>query len=405
MNTLMLHLICYFFRQARALVRQCTKVARAQAALLYFCGAALLGHSAWALSPEPLKATADTVSAQGKGCLTECTPRIGIVSAFGAEADLLVGQAQGRKTYMFNGNRFTTGVLRGNPVVIVLSGVSMINSTMVTQMMLDHFRVQRLVMSGIAGGLNPALHVGDVTVPDHWIMPLEVYWSHNSVPPTPCGDTLGDMSCLGLKLATHKDAQGAVQPTLPPFELNTANGKVPTGMFVRENFVMTAKNSPKGEFVFAYPVDADMLEVARELQPKLSQCGPAAKPDAALDAKQCVRQMPRLVVGGAGASATVFLANADYRKYLFENLHANTFEMETAALAHVAYANGVPYIAFRSLSDLAGAEEFNSDVVALFTSGLAEANEAAVTLAFLQAWKARSDRVGGLHTSAKKVQP
>ena len=60
--------------------------------------------------------------------------------------------------------------------------------------------------------------------------------------------------------------------------------------------------------------------------------------------------------------------------------------METAALAHVAYSNGIPYIAFRSLSDLAGAEEFNTDVVALFASGLAETNEAAVTLAFLEAW-------------------
>jgi adenosylhomocysteine nucleosidase len=63
--------------------------------------------------------------------------------------------------------------------------------------------------------------------------------------------------------------------------------------------------------------------------------------------------------------------------------------METAALAHVAYANAIPYIAFRSLSDLAGAEEFNADVVALFASGLAETNEAAVTLAFLDGWRQR----------------
>jgi len=49
----------------------------------------------------------------------------------------------------------------------------------------------------------------------------------------------------------------------------------------------------------------------------------------------------------------------------------------------------VPYIAMRSVSDLAGAEEFNADVAALFSSGLAETNEAAVTLAFLEAWAAR----------------
>ena len=85
----------------------------------------------------------------------------------------------------------------------------------------------------------------------------------------------------------------------------------------------------------------------------------------------------------------MFLANAAYRKYLHDVLQAQTFEMETAALAHVAHANGVPYIAFRSLSDLAGAEGFDADVGALFASGLAETNEAAVTLAFLEAWRDR----------------
>jgi adenosylhomocysteine nucleosidase len=103
----------------------------------------------------------------------------------------------------------------------------------------------------------------------------------------------------------------------------------------------------------------------------------------------CVKTAPQVIVGGRGVSGSAFLANPQYRSYLFEQLQAQTFEMETAALAHVAYANRIPYIAFRSLSDLAGAEEFNADVVALFASGLAETNEAAVTLAFLDAWRHR----------------
>ena len=51
-------------------------------------------------------------------------------------------------------------------------------------------------------------------------------------------------------------------------------------------------------------------------------------------------------------------------------------------------ANQVPYIAFRSLSDLAGGSD-TQDVGAFFGSGLAEANASAVTLAFLEAWKAQ----------------
>ena len=59
--------------------------------------------------------------------------------------------------------------------------------------------------------------------------------------------------------------------------------------------------------------------------------------------------------------------------------------MESAAVAHVAYANGVPFIAFRSLSDLAGGDEGENQIKTFFK--LAADNSARVLLAFLAAWK------------------
>lgn len=339
-----------------------------------------------------LSVAAFTAQAEARRCKAvsgDCTPRIGIVSAFGAEADILVAETKGRRTHTIHGKRFTTGVLRGNRVVIVLSGVSIVNSTMVTQQMLDHFRVERLVMSGIAGGVNPDNHVGDVTVPDRWAMPMEVFWNADSKLPSPCGKPQ-DLSCLGLKLASDADGQ-----PLPPFVMSTPQGPVETGLFMRETYVLNKANAPAGGFLFDYPVDARMLDVARALKPALERCGPRAKkPDGSLDEAMCVKRQPRLLVGGRGVSAPVFLANAQYRAYLHQVLQAQTFEMETAALAHVAHANSVPYIAFRSLSDLAGAEGFDADVGALFASGLAEVNEAAVTLAFLDAWREQGTKPG-----------
>jgi adenosylhomocysteine nucleosidase len=335
-----------------------------------------------------LAPSAHAARAAAPACLSECTPRIGIVSAFGQEAAILVAQTQKARTWTINGNRFTTGVLRGNPVVIVLSGVSMINSTMVTQLMVDHFKVQRLVMSGIAGGVDPSHHVGDVIVPDRWAMPMEVFWNRDGTLPASCGKD-GDVSCLGLKLAAPA---GHI---VPPFELAASGAqpgaRVATGLFMRENFVMTAANAPAGEYRFDYPVDASMLAVARAIKPALERCGPGADgKGTAPESERCVKATPQLHVGGRGVSGTVFLANPQYRTYLFEQLQAQAFEMETAALAHVAYANSIPYIAFRSLSDLAGAEAFDADALTLFTSGLAERNEAAVTLAFLEAWHRRA---------------
>jgi len=317
---------------------------------------------------------AEAAEATKPACLSECTPRIGIVSAFGAEADILLAQTEDKHEWLINGNRFTTGTLRGNPVVIVLSGVSMINATMNTQLLLDHFHIERLILSGIAGGINPATYVGDVIVPDRWAMPMEVYWNGNNSVPAACGKA-GDIECLGLKLA--RDAQGR---PLPAWRAK----KQASGMFPRQNFVMNADNSPKGEFKLDYPVDEQMLAVARELRPVLDRCGPR-------NPKLCVNGTPLIRVGGRGLSGTAFLANPSYRAYLYSTLQGQAFDMETAALAHVAYANKIPYIAFRSLSDLAGGNDFK-DVGAFFGSGLAESNEAKVTLAFLDAWKKQAQQ-------------
>ena len=303
-------------------------------------------------------------------CTGDCAPRIGIVSAFGAEADLLVAETQSRRTQTIAGQRFTTGALRGNRVVIVLSGVSMVNAAETTQRLVDHFRIERLVLSGIAGGIDPARRVGDVVVPESWAMPMEVYWNHDDSLPGPCGAP-GDVACLGLRLARP-------------------DGRSPSsyrGLVVRDNHVTSARSGAAGEFVFDYRTDPAMLAVARGLAPALERCGPKAISASGVDSKLCVGARPEVVVGGRGVSGPAFVADAAYRTYLFEQLHAQCVDMETAALAHVARANGVPFIAFRSLSDLAGAEGFNADVAALFASGLAERNAAAVTLAFLAAWR------------------
>ena len=57
--------------------------------------------------------------------------------------------------------------------------------------------------------------------------------------------------------------------------------------------------------------------------------------------------------------------------------------MESAAVSHVAYANGVPLIAIRSLSDLAGGREGENQMEVFL--GLAAGNAATVVMALLRA--------------------
>ena len=89
--------------------------------------------------------------------------------------------------------------------------------------------------------------------------------------------------------------------------------------------------------------------------------------------------------GGNGVSGAAFVDNAAFREYAFKTFEASVLDMETAATAQVAYANGVPFIAFRSLSDLAGGGKGDNEIATFFR--LAAENSANVLLAYLTAWK------------------
>ncbi len=320
----------------------------------------------------------EKTQSSSKRCLTECSRRFGIVSAFGSETDILLAQTTNKHQYKINGNIFTTGELKGNRIVIVLSGVSIENASMLTQLMIDHFNVNHLLLSGIAGGVNPDYHIGDVVIPEKWSLPLEVYWSGDSEIPAPCG-TPGDLLCLGLKLSSFTN-QANSDYQVPV----SGGGFVGTGLFMRDTFVRNNSNFPDGEYKFDYEADREMLDVAKSINPQLDKCGP-------LNPSLCVDTQPVVRFGGRGTSGPAFLANPDYRTYLFKTVQASSVDMETAAFAHVAYANEIPFIAFRSLSDLAGGNDFKN-AGAFFGSGLAEGNESKVTLGFLSAWAKKHPR-------------
>jgi adenosylhomocysteine nucleosidase len=75
------------------------------------------------------------------------------------------------------------------------------------------------------------------------------------------------------------------------------------------------------------------------------------------------------------------LSTTDFRAWIFDTFKANAVDNESAAVAHVAYSNHVPFIGFRSLSDLAGGDSGENTEDAL--KEIASENSAAVVKAFL----------------------
>jgi adenosylhomocysteine nucleosidase len=291
------------------------------------------------------------------GCATQATrgtpvrfdetPRIAVMSAFEPELSLLLGQLQAPARHSINGVDFTTGTLQGKPVVLFLSGISMVNASMNTQLVLDRFNIRSIVFSGIAGGVNPGLHIGDVSVPARWSQYLEV-------------------------LMARETAPGAF--TIPPrMEAQTL---APFGMLHPRPVETRSAANPAPVRKFWFEVDPRMLAVARSLGPiALNAC----------NAGVCLQYKPQLMVGGNGVSGQAFVDNAAFREYAFKTFEANVLDMETAAVGMVAYSNSVPYIAFRSLSDLAGGGEGANEMVTFMN--IAADNSARVLLAFLAAWQ------------------
>ena len=101
----------------------------------------------------------------------------------------------------------------------------MVNAAMTTQRPSTHFRIERLVMSGIAGGIDPSRHVGDVLVPESWTMPMEVYWSHDAAPPRRAARRA---SCRASALRSARPEGRALPPTW-------RRVRAPAGFFMREN--------------------------------------------------------------------------------------------------------------------------------------------------------------------------
>ncbi len=77
--------------------------------------------------------------------------------------------------------------------------------------------------------------------------------------------------------------------------------------------------------------------------------------------------------------------------------------MGSASLAHVAYANCKSFIAFRSLSDMAGGGESANQM--LTTMELASANSAELVRAFMRGFATAGPRAGGTGVATESGRP
>ena len=87
---------------------------------------------------------------------------LGVLSALPEEFAHLSDQSSPAHT--IGGHSFWRGEIAGREAVFVESGAGKVNAGVATSLLLDRFGCGALMLCGVAGGLDPALGVGDVVI-------------------------------------------------------------------------------------------------------------------------------------------------------------------------------------------------------------------------------------------------
>lgn len=235
---------------------------------------------------------------------------IGLIAAIPQELAHLRDAMSGVDSVQVAHARFDTGSLDGRGVVLAETGMGKVNAALVTTVLAHRFGCRTIVFSGVAGGLDPRLNVGDVVIADQLI---------------------------------QHDAGVLENERLQTYQA----GHVP--------FINPTDR-------LGYQLDAAVLDNVKgalrglKLSPLSEQAGGRGRP-------------PEIVYGTV-LSGDQYLHSEPTRARLHDEFSALAIEMEGGAVAQVCEAFGVDWVVIRALSDLAGQDSqfefsrFSSEVAA-----------------------------------------
>ncbi len=221
---------------------------------------------------------------------------IGLICAIPQELAALRRALDHDERSLAGGFHFDRGRLQGRPVILAEAGIGKVNTATVTTLLASRYGADLIVFSGVAGGLDPALAIGDVVIATRAIQ-------HD------CG--------------VIEDGR------LQPYQA----GHVP--FF-----------NPTEEL--GYPVEPGLLATVKarladvRLPPLSAAAGGAGR-------------SPKLVFGPILAGDQ-YIHCEHTRQRLHAEFQAKAVAMEGGAMAQVARRMGVPWLEIRALSDLAGAD-------------------------------------------------
>ncbi len=250
-------------------------------------------------------------------------PQYLILYAFETEGQVLMEKMSITEAQTILGRPVCFGELSGKDIVIAESGVGTTNAAMTAQRLIDEYRPGAIIFTGIAGAIDTSVHIGDIVVCESWITHDFGYYGADGFQP------------------------GEIRSYSPQLD-----------SLVKRSHL---------------PVDSSMYKVAEDLADEVSL------------PQKIGDRIPRLLAGGIGVSGNSFIDNPEKRIWLNKTYKALITDMETSAVAQVCAVNDIPFIAFRSASDLAGgsgSESAKEEIDEFFE--IAAENSSIIVIRFLE---------------------
>ncbi|GMI94824.1 hypothetical protein like AT4G28940 [Hibiscus trionum] len=267
----------------------------------------------------------------------------------------------------FSGRRFRIGRLGTEKVIIVMTGLSMLNAGIATQLLLNLFKVKGVLHYGIAGNANPQLQIGDVTIPRFWAHTGLWNWQRYGDGPEDelALESNGDYTReIGyLRFSDYNNGTNC----------NISSENLLNNVWYQPEEIFSVNEVPEQrQHAFWVPVNKHYFAIAERVEGlRLGGCVNGT----------CLPRPPMVVRVERGISSNTFVDNRAYREYLNSKFNATAIDMETAAVALVCHQQNMPFIAFRSLSDLAGGGSALSNEAGTFAA-LAAQNAVDVLIRF-----------------------
>lgn len=147
---------------------------------------------------------------------------IGIIGAMAIETNAIIEELQQAETRTVSGVQFVRGFWHGKEVVVATSGVGKVFAALCAEAMILHYHPQCIINTGVAGALDPRLHLLNVLIGEDVVQ--------HDMDTSPLGDPKGLLSGIN-KVALPADPKliEAFDQAAAEIGIPTLRGRVASG--------------------------------------------------------------------------------------------------------------------------------------------------------------------------------